>query len=101
MNPTIRIELGDGDYVVAIKPLLHKTARQIREYMSTVDNDIKKANDETLGEIFILNQVTEWSFGPVAASSIGDIPDDKYKKISAEFDQLYKQSPLPGKPESI
>jgi len=56
--------------------------------MAAIDND-------AINEVFIINQVAEWSFGfPITHDSIENMPALAYKKIVEEMDGLYKPSPL-------
>ena len=118
---TTRIELGQGDYALAYRDLLRKTARQIqavyRSHMepcgkplllsevqagTSLINDFKvdiaKLDPDEIAEIFILNQVPEWSFGTVNKDTLDNIPAAKYELLKGELDRLYTPAPLAGKP---
>jgi hypothetical protein len=113
---TERIELGDGDYVLAFKDLLRKTARQVqqayRKYMkprgkpvllseigtadllNDYEVDTASVDQYEITEIFILNQVTEWSYGAINHDTIENMPDVKYQLLQKELNRLYTPSPL-------
>jgi len=121
MLPTKRIELGDNDYALAIIPLLHKTSRQVQAYyrpfmkltgkpvllsdvqagkanvLNDYEIDLNAVDDDAVAQIFIMNQVTEWSFGDMNRETIDNIPEDKYKLLVQELNGLYKPAPFPIK----
>jgi hypothetical protein len=106
---TTRIEL-EGDFVLAYKDLMRKTARAVqtayRKYMKAkpvplaeIENldyevDISAVDPDEIAEIIILNQVTEWSFGPVTKDTLDKMPNQKYLRLQKELDVLYKPVPL-------
>ena len=93
----VRIELPGGDYAMAYKDVLRKTARlheaELRKYMTpkpeakttvmqseleanpaanlAIDYEVDllavEQNQDAINELYILHQVPEWSFGPVDA----------------------------------
>lgn len=124
---TVDIELPGGARVKAYKEVLRKTARlheaELRKYMTPVDASTGKVlqselaadpqaehkvdyiidleaidiNKDKINEIFILNQVAEWPFGPVTLDTLeGKVTSEQYKKLVEEFNRLYKPNPLPG-----
>ena len=97
----------DGDRAVVLKEMRHKTSRAIsavltkhnktrQELIEQIKNGIPDASilDEN-NEVILLNQVVEWSFGPVTQDILDNISVDKYQKLVAEVDKLYSQVPLP------
>jgi hypothetical protein len=124
MLETKRIELGDGDYAVAIKELLHRTSRQVQQYyrrfmkpmgkavllsdvqagraalLNDYEIDMASVDEDEVAEIFVLNQVTEWSFGAVTSETItsNNMPSSKYEALKKELNELYKPAPFLGKP---
>ena len=115
---TVKIDLGDGDYAIAIKSLLHRTARAVQEYyqplmklvgkpvllsevqegkaklLNDFEIDTLHVDNDALLDIYIKNQVTEWSFGERDIKSLADIADSKVKLLSQELNRLYQPSPL-------
>lgn len=84
MLETIRVDLGDGDYAVMLKDMLHRTITAIREYHKrfmlpdgTVDQS-KIDDDEEFIRICKI-QVQEWSFGPIEVASLANVPERKLK----------------------
>lgn len=83
---TIRIDLGEGDYAVMFKDLLHKTMTAIREYHRKFQSpdgtiDQSKIDDDYEFILICKNQVQEWSFGPMEIESLANIPERKIKAI--------------------
>ncbi len=59
--------------------------------------DAASIDNDAINEIFLVNQVIEWSLdGPVTHESIQAMPAMMYKKIVEEMDRLYKPVPLAG-----
>ena len=100
-QPTIKIDLGDGDYIVLIGPLMHVTSVEIQKYMGQL-TDKKMADEHAVGEIFIRNQGVEWSHGDFTTDNIlsvfAGMTEAQYQKLSSEVDRLYGQTPLAVKP---
>ena len=125
MLETKRFDLGDGDYAIVIKDLLHRTSRQIQQYyrqfmkpmgkpvllsdiqagraslINDYELEMTAVDDNEVAEIFMLNQVTEWSFGSVTSEIIngGNMPSAKYEALKKELNGLYKPAPFPLKIE--
>lgn len=121
MLPTRRIDLGDDDYAMVIVPLIHKTSKLVqayyKPYMKSIGKpvllselqagkvalnndyelDLNAVDDDAVADIFILNQVSEWSFGTVSRESIDNMPSDKYNLLVKELNGLYKPTPFPVK----
>jgi hypothetical protein len=125
---TVRIDLGDGDYALAFREVIRRTARlheaELRKYMTMVETPESKAkmlltdaekmetipkaefiidreaviaHDDDINELYILNQVTEWSFGPVDHDTLDTkVTKRQYKTLVTEMDRLYSQVPLPA-----
>ena len=115
---TVQIDLGHGDYATAYKDELRVTARlhtaELRKHMTPVApvnlSDIKAdapaakpdyqvdfagIDDDAINEIFILNQVTGWTFGPVDRETLDTkVTKEQYEILVRELDRLYKPSPL-------
>jgi hypothetical protein len=115
----VRIEL-DGDYALLWPEMRHKTTaalqRNLRKYMkprgkpillSELTPETNLINDYEIdtasfdqheqNDIKILNQVTEWSFGPVTQDVLDNLPTRQYDRLIAEVDKLYAEPPLPTK----
>ena len=123
---TIQIELGGGDHAVVYKDVLRVTARlheaEIRKCMTLVDDsgaggkmllsalermetapnvdymvDYAGIDNDAINNIFMLNQVVEWSLGPVDKETIDTkMTREQYKVLAGEMDRLYKPVPLAG-----
>jgi hypothetical protein len=122
---TVRIELPGNAYATAFKDVLRKTARlheaELRKVMTPIDAttgkvllseleaapqaqhkvdykvDLLAIDQDKVNEIFILNQVAEWSFGPVDYDTLENLVSrEQYKALVKEFDRLYKPVPLAG-----
>lgn len=124
---TVKIELGGGDYAVVYKEVLRRTARlheaELRKYMTplemigkdgkvkmselekmetlpTVDYmvDMTNVDNDAINEIFIVNQVVEWTIdGPVDHDTIDSkLTREQYKVLVKEMDGLYRPVPLAG-----
>lgn len=70
--PTVRIDLGDGDFVELHKYLLVKTQRAIAEYClahvqlgQTPTAEALKGHEKEIVEIFFVNQALELSIGVI------------------------------------
>ena len=100
-QPTTKIEIGDGHFIVLVKPLMHRTAVEIHKYLEQFQ-DKKTADEHVVGEIFIRNQGVEWSFGDLTTDNIlsvfAGMTEAQYQKLSSEVDRLYSQTPLAVKP---
>jgi hypothetical protein len=116
---TVRIELG-ADWARVWPYMRHKTMsllqKDIRRYLKprgkpvllseltpdTMVNDyeVDTANfdQHTQNDIKLLNQVVEWSFGPMTQATLDDMPAAKYDTLVAEVDKLYAAAPLTGRP---
>jgi hypothetical protein len=119
--PTTRIDLRSG-YAIVFTDVLRKTARlheaELRRAMTPADSkgvklsslqagielvnpdyvvDFSKIDAEAVNRIYILNQVKEWSLGPVTPEVYDTLLlDADYKTLVKEMDRLYKASPLVG-----
>lgn len=120
---TIRIDLGGGDYAVVYKDVLRRTARlhqaELRKYMTPLNklgkvkmSDIEKLDtlpsvdyeidmdsidNDAINELFIVNQVAEWSLGDISRETIENgMTREQYNKLVQEMDGLYKPVPLAG-----
>lgn len=121
---TFRIDLGDGDWADIYKEVLRVTARlhqaEMRKYMTITDkvgeggkmllSEMEKlkempkpdfyinfadVDDDAINEIYILNQVAEWSLGPVDKETIDKgMTNKQYRTLVQEMDGLYKPLPL-------
>ncbi len=99
--PVAKIDLGDGDYAVVVKDLLHRTVRAINEYYKPFRNpdgsvDQSKIDDDEEFILIAKLQMKEWSFGPIEVASLADIPERKLQILREEILKLY--SPLAVKP---
>jgi hypothetical protein len=56
--------------------------------------DYTKLDQYALDAITVLNQVAEWSFGPVTYETLETMPEAAYKQLVEELDTLYAPSPL-------
>jgi len=57
--------------------------------------DFNEIDPDSVNRIYLLNQVKEWSLGPVDANTVDNLlTDDDYKALVKEMDRLYKPSPL-------
>jgi len=115
------IEL-DGDWVALWPEMRHKTTaalqRNLRKYykpknkpvllseltpetnlqeITDFEIDMSRFDQHEQNEILLLNQVVEWSFGPVTAEVLGNISTLKYDGLMAEVEKLYAETPLPAK----
>ena len=118
-QPHERIDLGGGDYAVMAKDLKHKTSRLVqsvqRKYIkpaaskvllselkpgqglyNDAELDLSAYDPTEANHIMILNQVLEWSLGPITEDTLENISQKKYELLVAEVDRLYG-SPLPAK----
>jgi hypothetical protein len=123
----VTINLPGGAEAHVFKDVLRKTARlheaELQKYMTPIDPDSHRvlqselkakplagavdyqidfiavdANKHKINEIFILNQVHDWSFGPVDYATLeAMVSREQYTKLVEEIDRLYGPSPLPGK----
>jgi hypothetical protein len=123
---TVRIDLGGGDHAVVYRDVLHVTARlheaELRRHMTLVETfgqggkvllseleamaappkaeylvDFAGIDDNAVNEIYILNQVVEWSLGPVDREGVDRrLTREQYKTLVKEMDRLYKPTPLPS-----
>lgn len=121
---TVKIELGNGEHAVVYKDVLRRTARlhqiELRKYMTptqklgkvkmtdlerletmpSIDYEINldaidQAANDAINELFILNQVVEWSLGPVTHDVIENgMTREQYNTLVQEMDRLYKPVPL-------
>ena len=117
---TKRLDLGDGDYALALAEMTHRTHKAIeRLWVDTVGaaewkaikqrvNEAKTPEDKAAilkavnltgdDEVIILNQVTELSIGGVKLIISQEILDNmassKYQTLAGEVDKLYTQVPL-------
>jgi hypothetical protein len=126
-QPTIRIELPGGAWATVYRDVLRRTARlqeaELRRHMTPVAEmkgsekmllselrkgkeppkdgdylvDFGSVDNEAISEAYILNQVKEWSLGPMPITSedIGMMSGVQYKALVEEMDRLYKSPPLP------
>lgn len=121
---TTRIDLGDGDFAVIYNKVLRVTARlheaELRKHMTPVLKDggslkvlaselealadapkldylidLAAIDDNAVNEIYIFNQVAEWSFGSVDLPTLEmKVTREQYKTLVREMDRLYKPLPL-------
>ena len=116
----VRIELPGETYAVVFKDILRKTARlheeELKKAIKRPDDtlislkelkpgtslpkpDIKldwwDLDNGAINEIFILNQVAEWPFGPIDRDTLEmKVSKEQYEKLVEEMDRLYQPSPL-------
>ncbi len=97
-NPTVRLELGDGDYAIFLEYLRHDTSREVQKVLrkfatprkilvselkpgsklvDDIEMDLSGFDPCETQHVFMLGQITEWSFGPVNAEVLNSIPEDK------------------------
>jgi len=123
---TVKVDLGNGDHATIYKDVLRVTARlheaELRKYMTPVETfgkdgkillselekmetmpsteflvDMTNIDNDAINEIFILNQVIEWSLGPVDKDTLDTrMTREQYKILVKEMDGLYKPIPLAG-----
>ncbi len=122
---TVRIELPGGEHAVVYKDVLRRTARLheafLRQYMRPITPpsgpvkmtdlekmetmpktdytiDLNAIDNDAINELFIVNQVVEWSIdGPVAHDTIENkMTREQYKVLVKEMDRLYTPVPLAG-----
>lgn len=119
---TVDIDLGGGDQATVYKDVLRVTARlheaELRKYMRPVETfgqngkvllselekletmpeimvDMSNIDDDAINEIFILNQVVEWTLGPVDRETLDRaMTREQYKTLVREMDRLYTPAPL-------
>jgi hypothetical protein len=96
-----RIDLGEGDYALVVKELLHKTVKALNAYHRPFTDSQGNVDQSKLDEdeelILIAKiQVMEWSFGPVELASLESIPERKIKALKEAMLKLY--APLAPKP---
>ena len=121
---TVGIELGGGATATLFREVLWRTARlqeaELRKHMTLVDTaenntkillselekaltapkpdyvvDLGSLEPDVINEIYILNQVVSWTFGPVDKATLyGKVTRDQYKTLVKEMDRLYKPIPL-------
>lgn len=121
---TVTIDIGGGDTATAYKDVLRITARlheaELRKYMLTVKSsdddglvalselekmetapkpdvmvDLSSIDNDAINEVFILNQVTEWTLGPVDKETLDrKMTREQYKRLVSALDEMYKPVPL-------
>lgn len=111
----VKIELS-GDWAFLYPEMIHKTTRALQKLMisslgiegyQTLTENLRTAKTEDErkeiarkipiegeGEVILLNQVVEWSFGAVNQETIDRIPSSKYDRLQAEVEKLYSPAPL-------
>ena len=87
---------------VLLAQMIHKTSRLVRAAFPDYkpDGTIPVWMLEKTNEIIILNQMVEWSFGPVTQDTIDAMPSVKFDALVQEVDRIYGQAPLPVKAAS-
>ncbi len=120
MEPIVKVTLTNGRWAMIYREMLHKTFRQhqavLQRYLVPTGNTVAKMSDIEAGkkppkieytidfakldmyeinEIYLLNQVVEWSYGPVTRTIIEEqLTRDDYLILVGEMDRLYQPSPL-------
>jgi hypothetical protein len=127
MESTVRVDLGNQQWAIIHREILHRTYRMhealLRRYMSPVGEtkikmsdvekdkklpkidyvlDVAQIDTNEVNELYILNQVIEWSLGPVDHSTIENmLTRDQCIKLIQEMDRLYKPTPLANKGRGV
>ena len=109
---TKRIELENGNYVVAFTEMKHKTSQALQKLLrnsvpAEKFAEIQKEPDlskrmaliqslpvEGDDVIILLNQIESWSFGPVTQDIIDNMSEHNYQEVITEVNKLYSQIPL-------
>ena len=117
---TVKVELTNGRNAFVYREVLHKTYRQhediLRRAMEPVGPttikmsdaeagkkmpkvdyvlDVSKLDMHEVNELYILNQVAEWTYGPVTREVIeNQLTRDDCLLLVREMDRLYQPIPL-------
>jgi hypothetical protein len=123
MENTVRIPLTNGRVAFVYREVLHKTYRQHEDIlrramtatgdttikMSQVEDgkkmpkvdyvlDVSKLDMHEINELYILNQVAEWTYGPVTHEVVeAQLTRDDCIILIREMDRLYQPLPLASK----
>ena len=122
MIQTTRIDLGDGAWADLATSLLRRTGsaieQEMRRHMTPVGGeskvlfsevedkgipkpdytiDVASINDTVLNELYIMGQVTAWSFGLVNRDVLmNEVGQVQYIKLVQEMTRLYQPIPFPN-----
>ena len=119
---TVTIDLGKGDTATVFRDVLRVTARLHQallkrclvpegstgkvslEEMGKMETaprpkfmvDMTKLDDDEVNEVYVLNQVVEWTLGPVNRETLDrKMTREQYKTLVSEMDRIYRPVPFP------
>jgi hypothetical protein len=104
----IRVEFGNNglvnQYVILRQELRHGTQRAVNELTRPFlvigesgkpEVDMLKVNWDQVYDVVILNQVVEWTFGPIDQETLDNMSSKVREELKSKCDELYGDaSPL-------